>query len=204
MNKDVIYIDTEDDITAIIGRIKDSKEKIVALVPPKRIGVLQSAVNLRLLTRIADSTNKKLVLITNNKALIALSATARIPIAKNLQSKPEFAEISALDVDDGDDVIYGNQLPVGDLERTVDKPSGSSEKEIIPAHKIKKESIESEMAEIDIDGDQEKADFVIKDNSADQPDLFVKVKKLKRNPKFLIFHSLEKNLSSVSAAEFCL
>ena len=47
MNKDIIYIDVEDDITAIIGKIKASKEKIVALVPPKRIGVLQSAVNLR-------------------------------------------------------------------------------------------------------------------------------------------------------------
>jgi len=49
MNKDVIYIDVEDDITAIIGKIKASSEKIVALVPPKRVGVLQSAVNLRLL-----------------------------------------------------------------------------------------------------------------------------------------------------------
>ena len=50
--KDIIYIDVEDDITAIIGKIKESKEKIIALVPPKRIGVLQSAVNLRLLARL--------------------------------------------------------------------------------------------------------------------------------------------------------
>jgi hypothetical protein len=53
MNKDVIYIDVEDDITAIIGKVKGAKEKIVALVPPKRIGVLQSAVNLRLIARAA-------------------------------------------------------------------------------------------------------------------------------------------------------
>ena len=51
MNKDVIYIDVEDDITAIISKVKASKEKIVALVPPKRVGVLQSAVNLHLLSR---------------------------------------------------------------------------------------------------------------------------------------------------------
>ena len=50
MNKDIIYIDTEDDITAIIGKIKSSKENVVVLVPPKRTGVLQSAVNLRLLS----------------------------------------------------------------------------------------------------------------------------------------------------------
>jgi hypothetical protein len=120
MNKDVIYIDVEDDITAIIGKVKDSKEKIVALVPPKRIGVLQSAVNLRLLQRAATQSDKRLVLISNNSALAALAAAAKVPVAKNLQSKPELAEISALSVDNGDDIIDGAQLPVGDLARTAD------------------------------------------------------------------------------------
>lgn len=121
MNKDVIYIDVEDDITAIIGKVKDSKEKIVALVPPKRIGVLQSAVNLRLLQRAATQSDKRLVLISNNSALAALAAAAKVPVAKNLQSKPELAEISALSVDNGDDIIDGAQLPVGDLARMGDK-----------------------------------------------------------------------------------
>lgn len=117
MNKDVIYIDVEDDITAIIGKVKDAKEKIVALVPPKRIGVLQSAVNLRLLERAAKQDSKRLVLISNNAALGALAAAAKIPVAKNLQSKPEIAEIAALDVDNGEDIIDGSQLPVGDHAR---------------------------------------------------------------------------------------
>lgn len=122
MNKDVIYIDVEDDITAIIGKVKASKEKIVALVPPKRIGVLQSAVNLRLLTRAAEQAGKRIVLITNNQALVALSAAASIPVAKNLQSKPEIAEISALEIDDGEDVIDGSQLPVGELANAIGTP----------------------------------------------------------------------------------
>lgn len=122
MNKDIIYIDVEDDITAIIGKIKASNEKIIALVPPKRVGVLQSAVNLRLLQRMANNGNKKLVLITNNQALIALSAAAMIPVAKNLQSKPELAQISALSIDDDEDIIDGSSLPVGELERTADIP----------------------------------------------------------------------------------
>ena len=117
MNKDVIYIDVEDDITAIIGKVKDAKEKIVALVPPKRVGVLQSAVNLRLLARTASQTDKRLVLITNNAALTALAASAKIPIAKNLQSKPEVPEIAALDIDNGEDIIDGAKLPVGDHAR---------------------------------------------------------------------------------------
>jgi hypothetical protein len=123
MNKDVIYIDVDDDITAIIGKVKDSKEKIIALVPPKRIGVLQSAVNLRLLNRAATQQDKRLVLISNNPALIALAAAAKVPVAKNLQSKPELAEISAVEVDDDDDVIDGNQLSVGDHAKTVEPDS---------------------------------------------------------------------------------
>ena len=114
MNKDVIYIDVEDDITAILGKVKDANAKIVALVPPKRIGVLQSTVNLRLLARAATQAKKHLVIITNNPALMALAASAKLPVAKNLQSKPEIAQIAALSTDDGEDIIDGAQLPIGE------------------------------------------------------------------------------------------
>lgn len=128
MNKDVIYIDVDDDITAIISKVKDSKEKIVALVPPKRIGVLQSAVNLQLLGRAATHSSKHLVLISSNTALMALAAAAKIPVAKNLQSKPEIAEIAALDVDDGEDIIDGSQLSIGDHAKTAATADSAIEK----------------------------------------------------------------------------
>jgi hypothetical protein len=115
MNKDVIYIDVEDDITNIVSKIKDSKARIVALVPPKRVGILQSAVNMRLLNRAAENAEKRIVLITSDQALSGLAAAARIPVAKTLQSRPEIAEIPAIDVDDGDDVIDGSEIPVGEL-----------------------------------------------------------------------------------------
>ncbi len=127
MNKDVIYIDVDDDVTAIIGKIKEAKEKIVAIVPPKRAGTLQSAVNLRLLDRMARADKKKLVLITANAALVALAAAAKIPVAKNLQSKPEIAAIPALIADDGDDIIDGGTLPVGDHAGTIPIKDGTVE-----------------------------------------------------------------------------
>lgn len=116
MNKDVIYIDVEDDITAIINKVKESSQRIVAVVPPKRIGVLQSAVNLQLLARAAKNVDKRLVIISNNAALCSLAGMAKIPVAKNLQSKPAIAEISAIDVD-GEDIIDGSSLPVGDFAK---------------------------------------------------------------------------------------
>ena len=121
MNKDIIYIDVEDDITAIIGKVKQSREKIVVLVPPKRIGVLQSAVNLRLLSRTTTQSGKHLVLITTNGALTALAAAAKIPVAKNLPSTPEIGAAPDEDADIEEDIIDGSQLPVGELARTADR-----------------------------------------------------------------------------------
>lgn len=142
MNKDVIYIDVEDDITSIIGKIKSSKEKIVALVPPKRVGVLQSAVNLKLLARTAEHSHKHLVIVTNDKPLIALSAVAMIPIARNLQSKPELAEVEEIGDDEAENIIDGSELPVGELVKTVDHTQSDSVEDVIET--------------IDIDGDMPK------------------------------------------------
>ncbi len=129
MQKDVIYIDVEDDITAVIGKVKEAEHKIVALVPPKRIGALQSAVNLKLVQRAAESAGKRLVLITNNAALMALAASASIPVARNLQSKPEMAEIPALEVDDGEDIIDGSKIKDG--TKTGDDASDDAVEEIV-------------------------------------------------------------------------
>lgn len=115
MKKDVIYIDTEDDITSIIDKVKHADSPIVALVPPKRIGVLQSTVNLRLLQRAASSADKRVVLITNDAALSALAAGLALPIAKNLQSKPEIASLGDTPNPEESDVIEGSELPVGEL-----------------------------------------------------------------------------------------
>jgi hypothetical protein len=114
MNKDVIYIDIEDDITGIIGKVKAAGSKIVALVPPKRAGVLQSAVNLKLLQRAADASDKRVVLITSDHSLTALAAGVRMPVAKNLQSRPEVPEVEAPAMDD-EEIINGAELPVGEM-----------------------------------------------------------------------------------------
>lgn len=87
--KDVIYLDIDDDITTIVDKVSESKDKITALVLPKRFATLQSIVNMRLLKRSADSAAKNVVLITSEAALLPLAGAAGIHVAKNLQSKPE-------------------------------------------------------------------------------------------------------------------
>ena len=119
--KDVIYVDIEDDITSVIEKVKGAKASIVALVPPKRIGVLQSVVNLKLLQRAATSAKKRVVLITNDQALIGLAAGVAMPVAKNLQSRPELPSMTVAKIDD-EEVINGEELPVGELAKTADEP----------------------------------------------------------------------------------
>jgi hypothetical protein len=139
VSKDVVYVDAEDDITDIIGKVKASKEKIVAIVPPKRVGALQSAVNLKLLAKSAKADDKAVVLITGNRAIEPLAAVAKIPIARTLQTKPEIPTVAALEDETGEiDVIEGEKVPasVGELDdaaKTVkaDAPSDDMNDQIL-------------------------------------------------------------------------
>lgn len=124
-NKDTVYIDVDDEITAIIEKVRASSAKIVALVLPKRATVLQSIVNMKLLKRSADNAKKSLVLITTEAGLLPLAGTVGLYVARNLQSRPE---IPAVDVvaepetfDEPDDLdadfnpAAAADQPVGDL-----------------------------------------------------------------------------------------
>jgi len=88
MNKDVIYIEPEDDITDVISRIKSSSQKIIALVPPKKVGIMRSAVNIKLIAKTAKSLDKAAVIITTDPSLVKLSALSGLPVAKTLSSRP--------------------------------------------------------------------------------------------------------------------
>ncbi|MDO5480756.1 MAG: hypothetical protein Q4F60_00185 [Candidatus Saccharibacteria bacterium] len=92
MNKDVVYIEPEDDITDIIEKVKQAEKKVVALVPPKKIGIMRSAVNTKLLAKAAKTSEKIAVVITTDASLIKLSAAAGLPVAKSLQSRPKLPE----------------------------------------------------------------------------------------------------------------
>lgn len=122
--KDVIYIDVDDEITSIIDKVRGSKQKIVALVLPKRATVLQSIVNMKLLKRSSDEAKKNLVLITNEAGLLPLAGTVGIHVAKSLQSRPEIpdgpgnvdASTESVDEDEAGDT--GDFIPA---EKSVDK-----------------------------------------------------------------------------------
>ena len=108
MNKDVIYIEPEDDITDIIAKVKNAKTKIVALVPPKKAGVLRSVVNFKLIAKTALQHNKTVVLISTDENLVKFAQSVKMPVAKSLSSKPQLAtddETEFGDADEESDII---------------------------------------------------------------------------------------------------
>lgn len=120
MNKDVIYIESEDDITDIIAKIKSAKEQIVALVPPQKAGVLRSIVNIKLITKAAAASEKTAVLVTTDPSIIKLAAAVRMPVTKDLQSAPSIPENS-------DPVETTSSETISDHQATAEPSSDSEE-----------------------------------------------------------------------------
>ncbi len=115
MNKDVIYIEPEQDITDIIANIKAAKCKIVALVPPKKAGVLRSAVNFKLIAKAARQSEKTVVLITNDESLLRLASSVAMPVAKSLSSKPQLPKM-----DDAEE--FGDETADSDVIESEEQP----------------------------------------------------------------------------------
>ena len=103
--KDVIYIDVDEEITAIIDKVRGSDQRIVALVLPKRAAVLQSVVNMKLLKRSADAAKKHIVLITGDAGILPLAGAVGLHVAKTLQTKPEVPDAPAAPAETADDAM---------------------------------------------------------------------------------------------------
>ena len=88
MNKEVIYLEPEDDITDVLTKLQRAEQKLVALVPPKKATILRSAVNMKLIARTAKDCEKVAVIVTGDPAVVKLAMAAQIPVAKTLQSRP--------------------------------------------------------------------------------------------------------------------
>lgn len=119
--KSTIYIDAEDEITAVIEKVRTASGSVVALVPPKRAAALQSVVNLKLLQRAAKSAKKNIVLVTSDLSLLPLAGMVRMHIAKTPASKPEIppAPMARQPINHEADVVESGEDPAIDPSQSV-------------------------------------------------------------------------------------
>lgn len=144
MNKDVIYIEPEDDITDIITKIEKAKSKIVALVPPKKAGVFRSIVNIKLIAKSGASAEKTIVLVTADPSIVKLAAATKLPVAKNLQSAPVVPKVEA-------DIAKGEPVEVEDIveEDESEEEIAESKKVVAPTKPAKEQKSEATESEDD-------------------------------------------------------
>ena len=131
MNKDVVYIEPEDDITDIITKIENTKEKIVALVPPKKAGVFRSVVNIKLIAKAGFASDKTVVLVTTDPSIIKLAAATKIPVTKNLQTAPKIPTIldEENDTTSKEEVVEdGNKVVVEEETKKEEEKEGKEER----------------------------------------------------------------------------
>lgn len=88
--KKVIYIEIDDEVTAVYDRVKAVRGKHVYIVAPKRAILFQSIVNLKILQRKADDDGRKIYLVTNDKNGVHLAQKIGIPVynKENDEGKP--------------------------------------------------------------------------------------------------------------------
>ncbi len=200
MNKDVIYIEPEDDITDILANIKDAKNKIIALVPPKKAGVLQSAVNFKLIAKTANQHEKTVVLITSDNSLLALADKVKMPTAKTLQSKPKLPnsdsaeEFGDKDEEEPDDAISDDDAeepeeeeePVEEshhkkTEKASKKDDAKKASAAVVAKKAKDVDLELDAEDVESDDDEKSS----KKEKSDKKKS-IKVPNFKKYRKFII------------------
>ncbi len=158
MNKDVIYIEPEDDITDIITKIENSKEKIIALVPPKKASVFRSIVNIKLIAKAGVNASKSVVLVTTDPSIIKLAGATKLPVTKDLQSAPTIPE------SDTAEKIETTS------EDTVIESTGETEEEVVESiekEAEEKKEDESEKSEKPEESDEEKER---KEDEKDEPE----------------------------------
>ncbi|MBQ3413484.1 hypothetical protein IJH33_01370 [Candidatus Saccharibacteria bacterium] len=133
MNKDVIYIEPEDDITDIITKIENAKQKIVALVPPKKAGVLRSIVNIKLIAKAGATAKKTVVLVTTDPSIVKLAAATKLPVTKDLQTAPVIPK-----AEERVDTTSSEKLSenLGEEDSADETPEEESDKEADLAEKV--------------------------------------------------------------------
>ncbi len=188
MNKDVIYIEPEDDITDIIAKVEKAKERIVALVPPKKAGVFRSLVNIKLIAKAGAGAEKSVVLVTADPSIMKLAAAVKMPVAKNLQTAPVVPEAEKFEAEEHTIEAVGDEA---ETEEGAEERDEADDEDAHEAHasaskvadkKGEKTGVEKAEKSADEDEDEEVGEDDVEDENDDDAEVKGAGKKLAQKP----------------------
>lgn len=124
MNDQALYLESDEDITSAIDKLRRAEAPRVQIVTPKRSILLQSVINLKLLKKAADDAGREIVLVTNDPVVKGLAARLELAVASSVGAKASVAPppppppLQTEDViEEGDDEVEeGEETPAGATE----------------------------------------------------------------------------------------
>lgn len=86
-----LYLEPDEEITSVIDRLRAINDDEVAIVVPKRAGILQSIINLKLLRYQSEQLKKRISIVTTDKTGRNLASAVGLTVYQRL---PEGEEVS--------------------------------------------------------------------------------------------------------------
>ena len=87
MEEEVIYLESDEEITSIVDRLKTTPAGVVTLVIPKRATILQSIVNLKLLKKQTTRLNKEIAIVTGDRMGRNLAAQVGLTVYQKIDQR---------------------------------------------------------------------------------------------------------------------
>src|SRR3989304_7351763 len=111
MERKILYLEIDEEITSVIDRLKKTAEADIHLVVPKEAALLQSIVNLKLLKKQADSLGKQIQIITHDKVGRNLAEQVGIHSVSKIGEEPKAAQQKP-PVEPEQEIVYKEKEPV--------------------------------------------------------------------------------------------
>ena len=118
---EIIYLEPDEEITSVIDKIKKASSANLGLVIPRDATLLQSVVNLRLLSREANSLGKKISVVTSDKIGRNLAAQIGLPVFASIEEQKPIFSPSAPEIST-DEVLEVNPPEEKPVQNNADIP----------------------------------------------------------------------------------
>lgn len=117
---EILYLEPDEEITSVIDKIKNAKAMSLGLVVSREATILQSVVNLRLLSREAAALGKEIAIVTTDRIGRNLAAQVGLQVYSSIkEEKPAFTPSPPLP--QTDEVI---EIDLAQKEEPVKPPAG--------------------------------------------------------------------------------
>ena len=137
---EIIYLEGDEEIPSVIGRLDEIKGKEVIFVVPKEAILIHSLINLRLLGREADKREKKVNIVTTDEAGINLSKKAGFAVFESVNDA-KVAE-SVVEEEPEKEAETESVLPAEEVPTEEDFAPSSAPKE--PVRNVSRSNISGE------------------------------------------------------------